>query len=255
MKDVQSEKDIRKIPLKKVGIKNLKWPITVMDNNHGFQNAVGTFDLSVDLPHDVRGTHMSRFVEVVNDLTEISPKGFKIMMENLRNKLEADTAHCRVEFDYFVKKSSPISGIVAPYDVKCCYEAEKGEDEVQFIMDVAVPVTTLCPCSKEISEFGAHNQRAIIHIKVKTLKLIWIEELVQIAEDSASSPVFSLLKRKDEKYVTEQAYLKPRFVEDVTREVAVRLKNLNGITWYSAYVESEESIHNHNAFAYTEEEL
>lgn len=252
MKDVQSEKDTRKIPLKKVGIKNLKWPITVMDRNRGSQNTVATFALSVDLPHDVRGTHMSRFVEVVNELEQISPKGLETMLERLRERLEAQVAHCRVEFDYFIRKSSPVTGIEAPYDVKCSYEASKSDDELEFLMEVAVPVTTLCPCSKEISEFGAHNQRAIIHIQISTLKLVWIEDMVKIAEECASSPVYSLLKRKDEKYVTEQAYLNPRFVEDVTREVALKLEDFEGIKWYGVYVESEESIHNHNAFAYAE---
>jgi GTP cyclohydrolase I len=251
MKDVQSQKDLRNIALKKVGIKDLKWPVSILDKNYGHQNTVAKMELSVDLPHDVRGTHMSRFVEVVNELKSISPKELENMLETLRIKLDAKTAHCKIEFDYFIKKPSPVTGIVAPYDVQVCFDAEKGE-EFKFIMAVSTPVTTLCPCSKEISEFGAHNQRAAVVIKVDMEKLIWIEDIVKIAEESGSSPVFSLLKRKDEKWVTEQAYLNPRFVEDVVREAASRLEALDGIKWYSVYSESIESIHNHSAFAYTE---
>lgn len=251
MKDVQSERDYRNIPLKNVGINNLKWPVTVMDKSEGVQNTVATISISVDLPHDIRGTHMSRFVETVSKMKSINPKDLEITLEELRENLDAKVAHCRIEFDYFIKKPSPVTGIISPYDVKCCFEGEKSDD-FNFLMEVVVPVSTLCPCSKEISDFGAHNQRAIVHIKVDMKKLIWIEDIVKVAEESASSPIYSLLKRKDEKWVTEQAYLNPRFVEDVTREAALRLEENPNIRWYSVNVESIESIHNHNAFAYTE---
>lgn len=251
MKDIQNEIDNRNIPLKNVGIKDLKWPISVMDRALGSQHTVATMALSVDLPFNIRGTHMSRFVEVVNELTTVSPKGIEIMLDELKAKLDTSVAHCRIEFDYFIKKPAPVTGIISPFDVKCCFEAQKGND-FKFIMEVAVPVSTLCPCSKEISDFGAHNQRAIVHIKVEMLNLVWIEDIVKIAEGSASSPVFSLLKRKDEKWITETAYLNPRFVEDVVREAALRLEENKNIKWYSVYVESIESIHNHSAFAYME---
>ncbi|EYE89377.1 GTP cyclohydrolase [Fervidicella metallireducens AeB] len=251
MKDVQNEKDIRNVQLKKVGIKNLKWPIVAKDRTDGVQHTVAELALSVELPHDVRGTHMSRFVEIMSKHNVVSPKDLEVMLDELKEKLEAEVAHCTVVFDYFVKKPSPVTGIVSPYDVKCTFDAEKGE-KFKFTMEVAVPVSTLCPCSKEISEFGAHNQRATVYIKVEMNKMIWIEDIVKIAEDSASTPVFSLLKRKDEKWITEQAYLNPRFVEDVAREAAIRLEQNEKISWYSVYVESMESIHNHNAFAYTE---
>jgi GTP cyclohydrolase IB len=253
MKDIQSELDDRNIPLKKVGIKDLKWPIKVMDKNAGTQNTIGTFSLSVDLPGSSRGTHMSRFVEVVNELKSISPSALKEMMDKLIDRLEARAAYCKIEFDYFINKTSPITGIISPTDVICCFEAEKKHD-FKYIIHVAVPVSTLCPCSKEISDFGAHNQRATIHIKIEMDKLIWIEDIVKIAEESGSSPIYSLLKRSDEKYVTEMAYLNPRFVEDVVREVALKLDRNSAIKWYSVYAESIESIHNHNAFAYTEKE-
>ncbi|QCX32884.1 GTP cyclohydrolase I FolE2 [Caloramator sp. E03] len=251
MKDVQSEKDFRNVSLKKVGINGLKWPIVVKEKSGGVQNTISQMALSVDLPADIRGTHMSRFVELVNDLKEITPKEIEKALDKLKEKLGAKTAHLKIDFDYFIKKPSPVTGIVSPYDVKCSFDAEKGED-FRFIMEVIVPVSTLCPCSKEISEFGAHNQRATVNISIYSKKLIWIEDLVKVAEDSASSPVFSLLKRKDEKFVTERAYLNPRFVEDVVREAAIRLDDMKEILWYRVYVESMESIHNHNAFACTE---
>lgn len=251
MKDVQSEKDYRNIGLKKVGINNLKWPVAVMDKSEGIQHTIATISVSVDLPRDVRGTHMSRFVEIVSQMKSINPKDLEIMLEELRKKLDAGVAHCIIDFDYFIKKPSPVTGIVSPYDVRCRFEGEKSDD-FKFVMGVKVPVSTLCPCSKEISDFGAHNQRALIDINVDTKKLIWIEEIVNIAEESGSAPIYSLLKRKDEKWVTEQAYLNPRFVEDVVREAAVRLEGNPDIEWYSVGVESIESIHNHNAFAYTE---
>jgi GTP cyclohydrolase I len=253
MKDVQSQNDHRNIPLKKVGIRELKWPIKVMDRNDGVQSTIGTFNISVALPGNIRGTHMSRFVEVVNDLKSISPKTLEETMDKLKDKLEAEAAFCKIDFDYFIKKASPVTGIVSPYDVKCCFEAEDGE-EFKFLMSVSVPTSTLCPCSKEISEFGAHNQRATVTITIEMNGLVWIEDIVKIAEDSASSPIYSLLKRQDEKYVTEQAYLNPRFVEDVVREAAIRLEENKNIKWYSVYAESIESIHNHNAFAYAEKE-
>ncbi|GFR34814.1 GTP cyclohydrolase FolE2 [Thermobrachium celere] len=251
MKDVQSERDYRNIPLKHVGINNLKWPVVVKDKKNGTQNTIATVSLSVDLPHFQRGTHMSRFVEVIKELKSVSPKDIEGMLNDLKEKLDAQVAHCRMEFDYFIYKPSPVTKIESPYDVQCAFEATKNH-EFDFILEVKVPVTTLCPCSKEISEFGAHNQRATVDIKIKSDKMIWIEDIVKVAEESASTPVFSLLKRKDEKWVTEMAYLNPRFVEDVAREVAVRLEANKDIKWYSVCVESIESIHNHNAFAYTE---
>ncbi|SEF94293.1 GTP cyclohydrolase I [Caloramator fervidus] len=251
MKDVQSEKDFRNVPLKKVGISKLKWPIIVKEKEGGIQHTIADMTLSVDLPADIRGTHMSRFVELVHELKEITPKEIERALDRLKEKLSAKTAHIKIDFDYFIKKPSPVTGIVSPNDVKCSFDAEKS-DTYRFFMEVSVPVVTLCPCSKEISEFGAHNQRAVVNIKIYTKKLIWIEDIVAIAEESASCPVFSLLKRKDEKYVTERAYLNPRFVEDVVREVALRLDSNKDILWYRVYVESIESIHNHNAFACTE---
>ncbi|HEY5575458.1 MAG TPA: GTP cyclohydrolase FolE2 [Clostridiaceae bacterium] len=251
MKDVQKQKDTRQVPLKKVGIKDLKWPIKVMDKDQGFQHTVGKLTLSVDLPSEQRGTHMSRFVEIANSMDSLNPKYLEELLVRMKERLGGMVAHCKIEFDYFIRKTSPVTGIVAPTDISCAFEAELGE-EFKFFMRVDVPVSTLCPCSKEISQFGAHNQRAIVSIVVSMNKLVWIEDLVKVAEESGSCPVYSLIKREDEKYVTETAYLNPRFVEDAVREVAIRLDNFDGIDWYSVNVESIESIHNHNAFAHTE---
>lgn len=253
LKDIQSQKDTRKVALKKVGIKDLKWPIRVMDKTQELQNTVATLELSVGLTSDKRGTHMSRFIEMANNMDSLNPRNLELLLIHLKERLQAEVAHCKIKFDYFVKKSSPVTGIVSPNNVVCTFEAELN-DEFDFIMTVEVPVTTLCPCSKEISEFGAHNQRGIVSIAIRMNKLIWMEDIVKIAEESASSPVYSLLKRADEKFVTEQAYSNPRFVEDVVREASIMLDKLEGVVWYSVQVESFESIHNHNAFAYTEKE-
>ena len=251
MKDVQSQTDMRNVALKNVGIKNLKWPICVLDRENKTQNTIAIIDVSVDLPHNSRGTHMSRFVEVIGEMKNVLPQSLEETLDKLMGRLDSKAAHIKIEFDYFIRKTSPVTNIESFVDVRCCFEASK-EDEFKFLMGVSVPITTLCPCSKEISKFGAHNQRATVDIKVAMNKLIWIEDIVEIAEESASSPVYSLLKRQDEKFVTEQSYLNPRFVEDVTREVVLRLEERKEVDWYSVNVESIESIHNHSAFAYTE---
>jgi GTP cyclohydrolase IB len=253
MKDIQGQKDNRRVALKKVGIKDLKWPVSVMDKTQGLQNTVAKLELSVELPSDMRGTHMSRFIEMANSMDSLNPKNLELLLLQLKERLHAEIVHCKIKFDYFVRKPSPVTGIMSPNDVVCTFEAELS-DKFNFLMTVDVPVSTLCPCSKEISEFGAHNQRATVNIAIRMDKQIWIEDIVEVVEESASSPIYSLLKREDEKFVTEQAYLNPRFVEDVVREASLKLDKLGGVVWYSVHVESLESIHNHNAFAYTEKE-
>ncbi|QQY78862.1 GTP cyclohydrolase I [Keratinibaculum paraultunense] len=251
MIDIQKEIDTRDIALKNVGIKDFKWPILVLDRENKNQRTIANIDASVGLCHNIKGTHMSRFVEIIKEIKEVSPKTIEEILENMMVKLDSKSAYMKIEFDYFIKKVSPVTEIEALSDIKCRYEASK-EEQFKLLMGVTIPVITLCPCSKAISKFGAHNQRAIVDILVDMNSLVWIEEMVEIAEESASSPVYPLLKRKDEKHVTEQSYLKPRFVEDVVREVALRLERNKRIDWYSVKVESIESIHNHTAFAYTE---
>ena len=251
MKDVQSETDARRIPLKHVGIKNLSWPIVLMDKEKGEQHTVAKVSLAVDLPHELRGTHMSRFVECLQEVGAITPTGLEVVLDNLKQHLQAERAFMQLDFPYFIYKTAPVTGQRAPMDLNCSFVAEKGEG---FCLRICVeaPIQTLCPCSKEISAYGAHNQRAIARIEVETTELVWLEELAAVADEAASSPVYGLLKRPDEKYVTEHAYENPRFVEDAVREIALRLEWDERIDWYRASVESIESIHNHNAFACVE---
>ncbi len=249
MRDVQSERDYRNIPLERVGVEGLKYPIKVMDRTHGTQPTVGTVSLAVDLPEEFRGTHMSRFLEVLHFYKDyISLNNLEEILDELRNRLNASSAHIEIEFPYFLKKKAPVTGAESYMDYRCKFIATKNR-EFDFILEVNVPIQTLCPCSKEISDYGAHNQRAEVTIQIRMKKLVWIEELVEIAEESASSPLYALLKREDEKYVTEHAYDNPKFVEDVVRDVAMKLEANERIIWYYIMVKSFESIHHHNAYA------
>ncbi len=249
MRDVQSERDHRNIPLDLVGVEGLTYPIKVMQKKGGYQHTVAKISMQVNLPHDFRGTHMSRFVEVLNEFRhDISYRNLKVMLNKLKKVLDAETAHIEMEFPYFLEKNAPVSGIPSYMSYICKFSATQNNG-FDFILEVNTPVHTLCPCSKEISDRGAHNQRANVKIEVRMSGIIWIEDLVEIAEASASSPLYSLLKREDEKYVTELAYDTPRFVEDVAREAALRLEANPRVTWYRVSVTSFESIHNHNAYA------
>ncbi len=250
MKDVQAQPDNRNIYLQRVGIKGLLYPITVMDQQRGSQDTVATINMYVDLPIHFRGTHMSRFVEVLNRYhLGIDPRILGEMLEELRKKLRAKIARVEIEFPYFIAKKSPVTKNEGFLSYTCRIVGQKTEDKCDFTFTVGVPVMTLCPCSKEISDRGAHNQRATAWVHVKSKKLIWFEELIQMAESSASAPIFTILKRPDEKFITEHAYDNPRFVEDLAREIALKLKSDNRIEWYKVEVESYESIHAHNAYA------
>lgn len=251
MKDVQSEKDMRNIPLKHVGIKNLRWPIKLRDKEKGSQPTVAKVMLAVDLPKDERGTHMSRFVESMTDLGPIGLNEIESILDRLKENLQAERAFIKMEFPYFIEKQAPVSGKSAYMDIDCVYTAEKDE-EFRLRICAIIPIATLCPCSKEISSYGAHNQRAYAKLEIEANEMVWLEELAAMADASASTPLYGLLKRPDEKYVTEHAYDNPRFVEDAVREVVLRLEADKRITWYRAEVESMESIHNHNAFAVVE---
>lgn len=251
LKDVQGEGDFRQVPLKHVGIKNLRWPISMRDREKGIQNSVAKITLAVDLPHDMRGTHMSRFVECLQTLGPVAPNALEGILDKLKEHLQAERAMIDIEFPYFIYKKAPISGQEAPLDLDCRFRAEKGE-AFELYTCAEIPIHTLCPCSKEISKYGAHNQRAVAKIEMKSKGLVWIEELVEMAEAGASAPIYALLKRPDEKFVTEKAYENPRFVEDAVREIALQLEAEPRITWYQVTVESIESIHNHNAFACVE---
>jgi len=249
MRDVQNELDPRKIPIDKVGIEDLLYPIRVMDRANVLQHTLARVKLAVELPHRYRGTHMSRFIEVLNrHSNNINLHNIDEILEELKRVLKAEKSYMELEFPYFIKKKAPVTGLESYMNYTCKFIASKGTD-LDFILEVNVPIHTLCPCSKEISEKSAHNQRAEVQIQVRTSKLVWIEELVEYAEESASVPLYALLKRQDEKYVTEKAYENPRFVEDVVRELAIKLKKDPRIVWFKINAKSYESIHNHNAFA------
>ncbi len=254
LKDVQAQKDERNIPLKHVGIKNLRWPIVLADREKGTQPTVATVSLAVDLPREQRGTHMSRFVECLKQVGPIRPFELEQVLDGLKEKLEAQKATLWFDCPYFITKKAPVSGIESYLDVDCHFKAEKGET-FSLEVGVDVPIHTLCPCSKGISKYGAHNQRAWAKMRIRSTQPVWIEELVTMAEKGASTPLYSLLKRPDEKCVTEMAYENPRFVEDAVREIALQLEKDTRIDWYEVTVESEESIHNHNAFATVEKEV
>ena len=252
MKDVQGELDRRNIPLKHVGIKDLRWPIALKDKEKGTQNTVATVSLAVDLPHDLRGTHMSRFVECLQTLGPVTLGSLENILDRLKDRLQAEKAFLQLNFPYFIYKTAPVSGQRAPLDIDCVYTAEKDE---QFSLRISaeIPIQTLCPCSKEISAYRLLITKELwLNWKLDLAEMVWLEELAAIADAGASAPVYGLLKRPDEKFVTEQAYDNPRFVEDAVREIALRLEADKRIIWYKATVESIESIHNHNAFACVE---
>jgi GTP cyclohydrolase I len=249
LRDIQNEKDLRNVPIHKVGVSGVSYPISLIDRENKIQHTVARLNMYVDLPHHYRGTHMSRFLEVISrHNVELSLQNLEELLDDMKNSFDCETSHIELKFPYFIDKKAPVSGISGPMEYKCRIEAKKSE-KLELIVGVDVPVNNLCPCSKEISEYGAHNQRGIIKIRIKATKFVWIEELVEIAENSASAPLYTVLKREDEKFVTEQAYNNPRFVEDCAREAALILDSDDRIKWYAVEVENYESIHNHNAYA------
>lgn len=251
--DTQSQRDTRKIAIDRVGIKGLRYPMQVRDKAHAIQHTVATATLTVDLPHQFKGTHMSRFVEVLNEFgPELHVDNIHTILRELTKRLHSEKAHVEFEFPYFMEKRAPVSGAVGLMDYGVRFAATIEDGVVDFIVTVIVPVTTLCPCSKAISVQGAHNQRGLVTFSVRSTKPVWIEELVRLVEDCASSELYSLLKRPDEKAVTERAYDNPVFVEDLVRAVAARANREPRITWYRVEAENFESIHNHSAYALIE---
>lgn len=257
MDDVQSRFDERGIALDKAGVSGLRYPIVVLDRQDGRQETVAKISMSVSLPHHFKGTHMSRFIEVLNlHRGEVTMRTIPQILRELKERLEAETAHIEVEFPYFVERIAPVTKSKALMDYECSFIGESNGMKDDFILRVRVPVTSLCPCSKEISDYGAHNQRGYITIEIRSQlkengesEIVWIEELIEIAERSASSPVYPLIKRPDERFVTMQAYDNPVFVEDMTRKAAEQLMENSKVVWFRVHAENDESIHNHNAFA------
>jgi len=254
MKDVQNRRDDRGIPIQQVGIKDLQYPITVLDRQNASQHTTASVGMFVDLPHEFKGTHMSRFVEILNEHRgRISVRDIHEILHNMAERFDCETAHLEIRFPYFIEKAAPASGAESLSCYQCAllasFDRRRTDKEVDLVVEAAVPVTMTCPCSKEISDRGAHNQRSVITIRIRSHDLVWIEELVEVAEACASSPVYSLLKRTDEKVVTEAAYDHPLFAEDAVRAVAARLREDKRILWYRVESENYESIHNHNAYA------
>ena len=282
LKDVQNSRDKRGIAIDKVGIKNLHYPVSVLDKAKSIQHTVANINMYVDLPHYFKGTHMSRFLEVLNEHKgEISIVSFPDILRKIKKVLNAGSASVEMEFPYFIEKAAPVSGKKSLMEYVCYYKGtikQKGDekkkkngtdlffssqkkrsvpfsgdaDESIIIIGVKVPVNTLCPCSKEISEYGAHNQRGVVSVSLEFSKLIWFEDIISDVESCASSPIYSLLKREDERFLTEHAYENPMFVEDVARCVAGMLKKNKNIKRFRVEAENFESIHNHNAYAMIE---
>jgi len=248
--DKQSERDTRELRIDKVGVRGLRFPIQVRDRARSVQNTVATIGMFVDLPKEFKGTHMSRFVEVLNAHGNvIHVENISDILRELQKKLHSATSHLEIEFPYFMSKKSPVSRQGSLMDYVARFDAAACGEEIDFVLTVKVNVTTLCPCSKAIAKYGAHNQRGEVTVAMRFKKPVWIEDVIEIVEASASSELFALLKRQDEKAVTERAYENPVFVEDLVRNVALRLNAHPLVRWYKVEAENFESIHNHNAYA------
>jgi GTP cyclohydrolase I len=253
--DIQSLKDHRNIEINKVGVKSIRYPITVLDKKNGTQHTIATINMYVNLPHHFKGTHMSRFIEILNRYRQgINITNISTIMNDMKKSLRAESAHMEIEFPYFIEKHAPVTKAKSLMEYTCKFWGSHN-DRLDIIVGVEVPITTLCPCSKEISRKGAHNQRSMVTVKIRFKKIFWIEDLIKIVEQSASSEVYAILKRPDEKYVTEKAYNNPMFVEDVVRNVAEKLRKDQNINWFSVESENIESIHNHNAYAFVEKKI
>src|SRR6202048_209379 len=250
--DVQGRADTRRLPINRVGIKDISHPVRVRDRSAGEQHTIATFNMYVSLPHNFKGTHMSRFVEILHTEREISVESFRTMLGTMTERLEADVGHVELSFPFFVMKKAPVSGVESLMNYQASLIGERRDGRTEMWVRVIVPVTSLCPCSKKISEYGAHNQRSHVTIKAKLRTHMWIEELIEVAESEASSELYGILKRPDEKYVTERAYDNPKFVEDTVRDVAVALNKDKRIRAYVVESENFESIHNHSAYAMIE---
>lgn len=252
MPDMQKERDTRNIAIDKVGVKDIRYPIVVMDKSKAEQHTVARINMYVDLPHHFKGTHMSRFIEILNLYHgEISIERLDTILEEMKIRLEATSAHMELDFPYFIEKRAPVSGARGLMEYQCRMIGILGERQ-DFVLGVTVPVTSLCPCSKNVSERGAHNQRSAIKVQIRYRGHVWLEDLIDWIEQCGSSPVYSLLKREDEKAVTEAAYDNPMFVEDMVRAVTEKLEGVPEITWFQVECENFESIHNHSAYARVE---
>ncbi len=255
--DIQNQPDSRNLAIDRVGVKQLRYPVQIRDKENAVQSTVATFSMAVDLPKEYKGTHMSRFVEVLNSHGPVlDVHSISNLPKELLERLQAKRAHVELRFPFFLNKPAPVTEKAGMMDYEVIFDIDSSKEETEFTVTVLVPVTTLCPCSKAISEYGAHNQRGVVTFAVKFAgEPIWLEDLIRLVETCASAELYSVLKRPDEKYVTEQAYDNPVFVEDLVRNVAAASEAQEGIAWYRVEAENFESIHNHNAYAVIEKAL
>lgn len=250
IEDVQNLPDIRQLAIDKVGIKSIRHPVKVKDKTGSVQHTVAVFNMYVQLPHNFKGTHMSRFVELLNiNEREISVENFEAILREMVKRLEAEAGHIEMTFPYFVNKSAPISGVQSLLDYEVTFVGEIKQGKFDITVKILIPVTSLCPCSKKISAYGAHNQRSHVTVSASISDFIWVEDMIAMVEAQASSQLYGLLKRPDEKYVTEYAYDNPKFVEDMVRDIAAAFNNEPRIRSYVVECENFESIHNHSAYA------
>src|SRR5450830_2161336 len=253
IEDVQNLPDTRQLAIDKVGIRSIRHPVKVKDKTGGAQHTVAMFNMYVHLPQHFKGTHMSRFIEILNaNEREISVENFKTILHEMATRLEAQSGHIEMTFPYFINKSAPVSGVKSLLDYEVTFIGEVNNGQYDIQVKVLIPVTSLCPCSKKISAYGAHNQRSHVTVTARTSDFVWIEDIVDVVEKEASCELYGLLKRPDEKFVTEQAYDNPKFVEDMVRDVAAVLNKDERIEWYVVESENFESIHNHSAYALIE---
>ena len=256
MRDVASETDERGIPIDRVGIRDLHLPVRIREKEGGYARVLGSIDASVRLPHIQRGTHMSRFLDILEAWSKqpVSMVEIEETLQTVVGNFDAPEASVRLNFKYFLPKVAPVSGKNSQLDYDCSFEGKMIGQDFSFLIGCDVPIITLCPCSREISEYGAHSQRAALSVRVAwgTGDILWLEDLIPLLESQGSCEIFPLLKRPDEKYVTETSYENPKFVEDVVRDTIIALRDLNGVLGASAQCESYESIHNHTAYAYAE---
>jgi GTP cyclohydrolase IB len=251
--DVQASADSRKLAIDKVGVKSIRHPVRIQERSGAIQHTIASFNMYVCLPHHYKGTHMSRFVEILEaHEREITVETFQVMLREMVERLEAVEGHIEMSFPYFIEKKAPVSGVRSLMDYEVLFAGQVKDGKQTFTMKVLVPVTSLCPCSKKISERGAHNQRSHVTVTARTNEFVWIEEIVDLVEKQASSELYGLLKRPDEKYVTERAYDNPKFVEDMVRDVAAILNLDERVEAFTVESENFESIHNHSAYALIE---
>ena len=253
MEDVQGSHDTREIPINRVGIKDIQHPITITDRDGHRSASVATFSMSVNLPHDQKGTHMSRFIQMLNESeTVVSAKNFHKMLQDMVNRLEAQAGYIEIQFPFFVEKTAPVSKVKSLMDYQVNIIGQIEDGHIASTLEVTVPVKSLCPCSKKISDYGAHNQRSHLTVGINCSSKLWLGELITMVESQASADLYAILKRPDEKYITEKAYNNPKFVEDVVRDLADTFDNCDKIQTYYVHAENFESIHNHSAFAVIE---